>query len=176
MSVAEPKHWVFISYSHADRRAAMALRRRLMRFNLPARLLPLARTPPEASTQGRVFLDTHDLVKDGSDLPELLRTELARSQKVIVLCSPEAADPACNVNLELEAMARAGRMGDVIPILIAGTPGDPQSDRYCFPAMLRGLDGATEVNPASPDFRRDPQLKNTREWSNLLAGLLGIDR
>lgn len=176
MQPTEPRHWVFISYSHANRREALALRRRLQRFNLPARLAHLARTPPETSTQGRVFLDTHDLVKDGTDLPDLLRLELARAQKVIVLCSPEAADPSCNVNLELEAMARAGRMGDVIPILIAGTPGDPTSDAYCFPPMLRGLDGAGEVNPASPDFRKDPDLKDTREWSNLLAALLGIDR
>lgn len=175
------KYWIFISYAHQDAGIARLLKRKLERFKFSVRLQMQAKAPPASSTKGRIFLDQDDIVKDGRNLPDILRAEIALSQKMIVICSPSSAKAASHVNLEIEEFIKLGRRHDIHPVIAGGRAGDVGGDQDCFPAALREKTDEAGVligamNPLSPDFRKAQNLNNDQEWANLLSGILRVDR
>jgi len=161
-TAAAARFRAFVSYSHADAAAARRLQKRLETYRLPRRLAD--RVVPIGSAQGRVgpvFRDREDLPAS-ADLSEAVKDALARSQALIVLCSPEAARSRW-VAREIELFRALHPDRPVLAALVRGTP------EQSFPAQLR-RDG---TEPLAADFRRagdGPRLA----FLKVVAGILGI--
>lgn len=108
MSLGKFGYWIFISYAHQDYKLAQRLRRKLAGFKANSRVRICATDLLAAETNGRVFFESEDMVKNGKDLPTIIKSEMVRSQKIVVICSPSSADPDCHVNLELNEFIRLG--------------------------------------------------------------------
>lgn len=152
----------FVSYSHADTAAARRLQKRLETYRVPRRLA--GRVVPIGNAQGRVgsvFRDREDLPAS-ADLSESVKDALARSQALIVLCSPDAALSRW-VAREIELFRALHPDRPVLAALLRGAP------EQSFPPELR-KDGA---EPLAADFRRSgdgPRLALLK----VVAGILGI--
>ena len=170
--MAEPagtdvRYTAFLSYSHKDAAAAARLHRRLEAYRVPKRLVG-AETPrgPVPRRLWPIFRDREELPA-ASDLSETVRSALAESGALIILCSPSAAESLW-VAEEIETFRRLhpGR-----PILAAILGGDPPD---CFPKALRafGRDG-TWHEPLATDLRpgRDGRHLGLLK---LVAGITGL--
>jgi len=118
MNAVDFAYDAFLSYSHADGRAARRVQRYLERYRLPGGRARL-----------RIFRDDTDL-RAGS-LPSELEEALARSRALIVCCSPAAAD-ARWVDQEIETFRAQNAERPVLLLLIAG------SIENVVPPALRG--------------------------------------
>lgn len=79
----------FISYSHADKTYASKLHRRLETYRLPKRLRENAPALQSNGRLGKVFRDREDFAAS-EDLSESIKSAIAVSQALIVLCSPRS--------------------------------------------------------------------------------------
>ncbi|HWT13732.1 MAG TPA: toll/interleukin-1 receptor domain-containing protein [Allosphingosinicella sp.] len=164
---ADVRYTAFLSYSHKDAAAAGRLHRRLEAYRLPKRL---------AGSQGTrgvvpdrlwpIFRDREELPA-ATDLSETVREALARSNSLIVLCSPDAAQSLW-VAEEIETFRR---LHPDRPILAAILDGEPP---HCFPAALRafGRDG-TWHEPLATDLRRGRDGAHLG-LLKLVAGITGV--
>jgi tetratricopeptide (TPR) repeat protein len=153
----------FISYSHKDAGAARALHRRLEGYRIPKRLAGSegAHGPvPERLTP--IFRDREDLPAAG-DLSETVRAALARSDNLVVLCSPAAAASPW-VGREIEAFRALHPDRPVYAAIVAGEP------PACFPPAL--MAGAA-VEPLAADLRREGDGRRLG-FLKLVAGLAGV--
>lgn len=177
--MAEPvalKYRAFISYSHRDKKWCEWLHRSLEGFrigkDLVGRPTPVGKVPP---TLRPIFRDREDF-SAGHSLSEQSIAALEASQFLIVLCSPNAARSQY-VNEEIRYFKSLGRADRVLPLIIAGEPGDLVEE--CFPAAMRfnvGADGALtdeREEPIAADAKPQGDGK-TIALSKLVAGLLGI--
>ena len=179
MSAAEPvafKYRAFLSYSHRDTASAKWLHARLEGHRIDKDLIGRA-TPagPVPKTLRPVFRDREDF-SAGHSLTEQTLAALEASRFLVVLCSPEAARSEY-VNEEIRRFKALGRADRVIPVIIAGEPGDPEHE--CFPPALRfklAPDGSlTDVReePIAADAR--PQGDGREAAARkVVAGLLGV--
>lgn len=161
-SAAPARFRAFVSYSHADAAAARRLQRRLETYRVPRRLAD--RIAPIGTTQGRVgpvFRDREDLPAS-SDLSEAVKDALARSQALIVLCSPDAVRSHW-VAREIELFRAIHPDRPVLAALLRGSPDES------FPAEIRR--GGAE--PLAADFRRDGDGRRLA-FLKVVAGILGI--
>lgn len=152
----------FVSYSHADSRIARRLQKRLEAYRVPKRLA--GRVAPLGDGPGRVgpvFRDREDLPAS-ADLSEAVRTALADSQALIVLCSPEAARSIW-VAKEIRLFRTLHPDRPVLAALIGGSLEDS------LPAELR-QDGA---EPLAADFRRAGDGSKLA-FLKVVAGILRI--
>lgn len=163
-----PRYRAFISYSHVDGRFGRGLHRRLERYALPRRLA--GRVTARGEVPGRVapiFRDREELSASG-DLTAEVRAALARSECLIVVCSPDAAaSPWVAREVELFRSLHSDR-----PILAALAAGAPPE---AFPDCLRvpGADGVA-VEPLAADFR--PEGDGARlALLKLVAGIVGVE-
>jgi hypothetical protein len=171
------RYCAFISYSHADEQAAQWLHHALERYRLPRALVGSA-TPlgPVPRRLPPVFRDRDELTAS-SDLGDRLRSALAESSFLIVLCSPSAAHSKW-VNEEVLAFKRLHGEANILALIVAGEP-DGGSEDDCFPPALRvrlAPDGGLSQDPIEPlaadlrpgkDGRRLALLK-------LIGGLTGV--
>jgi TIR domain-containing protein len=159
---ASARFRAFVSYCHADAAFARRLQRRLETYRVPRRLAD--RIPPIGAAQGRVgpvFRDREDLPAS-ADLSEAVKDGLARSQALIVVCSPAAArSPWVAREIELFRALHPDR--PVLAALLRGTP------EAAFPAEI-GKDGA---EPLAADFRRAGDGRKLA-FLKVVAGILGI--
>ncbi len=111
----------FISYAHADAAVAARLQRRLESYRLPKHLAN-ARAAQDAATDrlGAIFRDRADLAA-AVDLSEAIRAALARSNALVVICSPEAKSSQW-VDAEIRLFRQ---LHPEAPVLAAITRGDP---------------------------------------------------
>lgn len=161
-SAATARFRAFVSYSHADAAAARRLQRRLETYRVPRRLAD--RVAPIGASQGRVgpvFRDREDLPAS-SDLSQAVKDALARSQALIVLCSPDAARSLW-VAREIELFRALHPDRPVLAALVRGTPDE------AFPAAIR--EGGAE--PLAADFRREGDGRRLA-FLKVVAGILGI--
>jgi hypothetical protein len=160
--VAPARFRAFVSYSHSDSAVARRLQRRLETYRVPRRLAE--RVVPIGASPGRigpVFRDREDLPAS-EDLSKAVKEALAKSQALIVLCSPAAARSLW-VAREIELFRALHPDRPILAALIEGTSED------AFPAQIR-KDGA---HPLAADFRREgdgPKLA----FLKVVAGILGI--
>lgn len=154
------KYFAFLSYSHADEKAAARLSRYLETFRVPVRL-----GGPEQKLPKRmrpIFRDRDEFAAS-ADLGAAINEALASSRSLIVLCSPAAAKSRW-VNAEIEMFRRIGDPTRMFAVLLEGEPAES------FPAAL--TEGGIE--PLAVDFR--PSAHDGRDaWLRLVAALLGID-
>ena len=163
----------FLSYSHDDASWARWLLRRLETYRVPARLVGTQGAHGVIGPRlGIVFRDREELPTAG-DLGATIRTALADSAALIVICSPAAARSRW-VNAEVEAF-HAGDRGDrVLCFVVAGVPGSHDPAQQCFPPALSQADAdGVAREPLAADARREGDGRE-RAFLKLVAGLLGV--
>jgi tetratricopeptide (TPR) repeat protein len=153
------RYWAFLSYSHADTKAADRLHRFLERFRLPDSLVgrdhPLGTIPKRLTP---IFRDRHELAASSS-LGREIEEALLASRYLIVLCSPAAAKSRW-VDQEIRDYKRLHGEDRVLAAIVAGEPFSEGEDE-CFPPALRhrvGRDGKLtrqKVEPVAADLRED---------------------
>jgi len=162
----------FLSYRAADARQAAWLHRKLEEYRVPRALVGsvgvYGRVPARL---GRVFRD-RDEARPAERIESALAEALARSEHLIVLCSPHAAAPGSWVPREI-ALFRERRPGGAIHAVI-GSGAPPE----CFPsALLTTTEDGQSAAPLAADLR---PLKDggadgeQRGLIRLIAGLLGV--
>src|SRR6476469_3582777 len=164
---ADIRYTAFLSYSHKDSAAAARLHRRLESYRVPNRLVgsETVRGPVPARLWP-IFRDREELPA-ATDLSETVRTALAQSGALIILCSPEAAGSLW-VAEEIDTFRK---LHPDRPILAAVLDGDPPD---CFPPALRafGQDG-TWHEPLATDLRPKADGKHLG-LLKLVAGITGL--
>lgn len=159
----------FISYSHADERQAAWLQRSLERYRVPGRLrrdrpgLPARLNP--------VFRDREELASS-ADLGDSIRSALARSEALVVVCSPAAAASRW-VNEEIRVFRELAPARTVLCLMVDGSPEPDAPDCAFPPALLRDEDGRLLPEPLAADPR--PAADGKRgALVKVAAGLLGV--
>lgn len=153
----------FISYSHRDEQIAKTLHKRLETYRLPRKLIG---SPSErGSIPARltpIFRDLDEL-SAADDLSVEIKSALARSEVLIILCSPRAKASKW-VNLEIEAFrALHGNSRPVLAALIEGEPTD------AFPPALT----SNGQEPVAADFRKSAPGGKRLALLKLIAGMAG---
>src|SRR5262245_29433959 len=176
------RYWAFISYAHADEKAASALHRALETYT-GHRRLPPAPTPTGEPIPPRiapVFRDRDELGASGK-LPGPLQEALEESRFLIVVCSRAAARSPW-VNTEIQHFKALGRSDRILAYIVDGEPWASRTgaaDDESFPQALRHVvssDGAiTDVlaEPLAADAR--PHADGPRNaLLKIIAGMLGV--
>ena len=170
------RYKAFLSYSHADKRAAEWLFRRIEAFRTPRQLVgangqwgaaPARLTP--------VFRDREEL-STAHALGEKLTEALLSSEFLIVLCSPAAARSRW-VNEEIKAFRAHHGPAKVLAVIAEGDPGAPVGEGLagCFPPALIApqVEGGRPQEPIAADLRGDGD-GDRLAFFKLAAGLLGV--
>lgn len=181
-TAAPPKYWAFVSYSHRDEAVARALQKRLETYRLPRTLVGRVTSQGPVPRQARpVFRDRDDL-HAGADLGAEVRSALATSRWLVVICSPDAARSPW-VEREIVEFKRLHGEHRVLALIAAGEPyASRQPGREaeeCFPNALRhaldadGEPRGTEQEPIAADLRVHADGPK-RAPLKLLAGMVGV--
>jgi tetratricopeptide (TPR) repeat protein len=167
----------FLSYSHRDKTWGQWLHRALESTRIDKDLVGReTRVGPVLRTLRPIFRDREDF-SAGHSLAEQTIAALEASKFLIVICSPHAAQSRY-VNEEIRRFKMLGSPERILPVIVAGEPGDPA--RECFPPALRckvGVDGeisAEREEPIAADAREQGDGKEIAR-QKVVAGLLGLD-
>lgn len=172
----------FLSYSHQDKAWADWLHKALETWRVPSRLV--GRTTAAGVITERlapIFRDNEELAS-ATDLGRAINEALARSETLIVICSPNSAKSRW-VNEEVLAFKRMGRDERILCLIVDGEPyasDKPGRDaQECFcPALRFTLDGSGKptgerTEPIAADARPGADSKATAKL-RLIAGMLGV--
>ena len=176
------KYWAFISYSHRDTRAAIALQRGLETYRLPSRLVGKRTAMGEVPAYVKPVFRDRDELEAGTDLRATVREALAHSRWLVVLCSPDSARSPW-VNREIVEFKKLHGEASVLACIASGEPFASRipgrETEECFPQALRytlAADGeptGEETEPVAADLR--PQGDGRRRaLLKLVAGMVGI--
>lgn len=159
---ASARYRAFISYSHADASFGRRLHRQLEGYSVPGRLVGRATARgPVPRRLAPIFRDREELPA-AHDLSAEVRSALAQSGALVVVCSPRAAASPW-VGREVALFRELHPDRPVLCALVEGEPAD------AFPEILR----AGGAEPLAADFRdgRDgPRLGLLK----LVAGIVGV--
>jgi len=170
------RYRAFLSYSHSDEALAGWLHRELERWRVPKDLIgrPTPKGPIPANLRP-IFRDRDDFA-GGASLREATVAALAESEFLAVLCSPAAAQ--CSyVKEEVRLFKSLGRADRVVPVIVAGEPGDAEQE--CFPDPVKyrlndeGQVSNEKAEPNAADMREKGDGR-TRVLAKVVAGLLGV--
>ena len=165
------KYFAFISYSSKDARWGFRLQRKLESFRLSATICQ--RTGLGRKPMNPVFFAPSD-IQPGS-LSDELKSRLASSKNLIVLCSPNSARSQW-VGREIEYFHSLGREKDIFFFIVDGAPASGNAETDCFNPILQRL-GIPE--PLAPNIRernyRLPWLNRERAYIQLISKLLGVE-
>lgn len=171
---APGRYAAFISYSHADMKFARWLHKALENYRVPTALVGTDGDRGPVPARLRPVFRDEDELAGAAELGPKLQGALARSDALVVLCSPASARSVW-VDKEIRSFKALNPDAPVFGVIVAGRPGDP--DAECFPApLLFGLDAAGELDRSQPLEPLAPDLqKNDRNVVKLklIAGLLG---
>jgi tetratricopeptide (TPR) repeat protein len=170
---AEFTYEAFISYSHADEAWARWLHRAVETYRLPKRVIAQRDDVPARLTP--LFRDRDEL-PTAVDLGQKIEAALRASRRMIVICSPSAAQSRW-VNEEIRRFKALGRAEQIYAVIVDGEPNavDRGYDATveCFPNELRVSSDAVKQEHIAADVRshadgrRNAQLK-------LIAGMIGV--
>ena len=135
--MAEPaafKYRAFISYSHADTAQAKRLHRALESFRIDKDLAGRETATGAIPKALRPIFRDRDEFTAGHVLSDQTQAALDASQALIVICSPASAKSRY-VNEEIRLFKSRHAERPVIPLIVAGKPGD--SELECFPPALK---------------------------------------
>ncbi|MFO1401070.1 MAG: toll/interleukin-1 receptor domain-containing protein [Steroidobacteraceae bacterium] len=168
------RYAAFISYSHHDRRWARWLHRAIETYRVPAALQPAPGRDGRAAPLRPIFLDREEL-SSSADLGAAVRTALAGSDWLIVVCSPEAARSRW-VNEEVRQFITLHGVARVLCCVVAGDPAAPAGDpSACFPSAVYSptdvAGGAPE--PLAADLRAGADERRLG-LLKLIAGMLRL--
>jgi WD40 repeat protein len=157
------KNFAFISYSHADKKAAEELQKVLDEFQLSDALKEKYPNRPEVLRE--IFRDDTGLPA-GSNLTKEIQKQLEQSNYLIVICSPNAAKSEW-VNKEIDYFKTHRDSTHIIPFIIDGVANAKNAnDQECFPTALKSLE-ARGANISTFSFER--------AVIEVIAGALEID-
>jgi tetratricopeptide (TPR) repeat protein len=176
------RYYAFLSYSHRDKDLAEWLHRELEKFRVPKALAgKLTANGVVPRRLVPIFRDQHDLAATG-DLGGEIKSALAASQFLVVLCSPTAAVSRWT-NAEIEWFKHAHSEACVLAAVVAGEPYASdmpgREEEECFPPALRykydrrGHRTAKRAEPLAADFRENGEGKRLA-FLKLVAGMLGV--
>ena len=151
----------FISYSHRDAKWAAWLQRALERYRLPVQV---AREANLDRRIGAVFRDREELTA-GANLGEHLLDALARSDALIVICSPNAIRSQW-VGAEIEHFKSLGKAHRIFCLLVDG-------GAEAFPEPLLTDTEGNALEPLAADPRDHADGKRLARLK-LIAGLLDL--
>lgn len=178
----QTRYYAFLSYSHKDHELADWLHTELESFRVPSSMagrLTANGVIPKRLTP--IFRDRHELAAAG-DLGAEIRSALAASQYLIVLCSPDAAVSHWT-NAEIDAFKRTRPDGCVLAAIAGGepfasdVPGREKDE--CLPPALRhrydrrGRPTAKRAEPLAADLRETGDGRRLG-FLKLVAGMLGV--
>lgn len=165
------RYKAFISYSHKQEAWARWLQHALERYRVPSRLVGEDGAFGSIPSRLRpIFRDREDL-SSSADLSLRIREELARSETLIVICSPDAAASRW-VNEEILHFEKLGRGDRILCLIVDGDP-HASGQENCFPkAVLKFADGSRH-EPLAADARRYADGKRLA-FLKIVAGILGI--
>jgi hypothetical protein len=156
------RYAAFLSYSHKDAAAARALHRRLESYRIPRRLVGReGERGPIPARLTPIFRDREELPAAG-DLSERVRTALAVSDALVILCSPAAAASQW-VAKEIDTFRTLHPDRPIIAAILDGEPAD------AFPLNL----AAGGIEPLAADLRPGGDGKRLG-LLKLVAGLSGV--
>ena len=173
------RYTAFISYSHADQKAAAWLHKAIESYKIPKDLQGTpGRDGPIPKSLFPVFRDRDEL-SSSPDLSEAIHNGLNASAYLIVLCSPAAAKSRW-VNQEIIEFIKLGRADRIHALIVEGDPDLSAADGGSFPPALHsklGADGEVVSDPSrevlAADLRPDSDGKDEAKLK-LIAGLLGV--
>ena len=177
--MAEPaafKYRAFISYSHADTAQAKRLHRALESFRIDKDLAGRETATGAIPKALRPIFRDRDEFTAGHVLSDQTQAALDASQALIVICSPASAKSRY-VNEEIRLFKSRHAERPVIPLIVAGKPGD--SELECFPPALKfKLDADGQITDESvellaADVREEGDGKSLA-LAKIIAGLLGV--
>ena len=128
------KYRAFISYSHADTSWAKWLHRALENLRIDKDLVGRATATGTIPISLRPIFRDRDDFTAGHTLTDQTLAALDGSAALIVICSPQAAKSQY-VNEEIRLYKSRHKERPVIPLIVAGRPGDPELE--CFPPALK---------------------------------------
>ncbi len=156
----EREYRAFISYAHADMAHAKWLHKALETYSVPRRLRRSHPGLPRGL--GPIFMDTVEL-SAAPDLGERVTQALAKSDYLIVLCSPDAAASKW-VNLEVENFLSFAARERVICVSV-----EENTSGIGFPPpLLRSGADDTFVEPLAIGLLPNRRQAVTKVASNLL--------
>lgn len=158
----------FISYSHSDEHIAAWLQRKLEGYRVPRRLR--AERPTLPARLNPIFRDREELAS-GEDLGEEIRSALARSEALLVICSPAAAASRW-VNEEIRTFREQSPGRPVLCLIVSGSP-TPGDDCAFPPALLQSAAGEPLAEPLAADIRDSADGKRGA-LLKIIAGLLDV--
>jgi hypothetical protein len=161
---SQRRYWAFISYSHRDRSHADWLHHALETFRIPSRIAE--DLPPEVPARNRlspVFMDRVEL-SPTHDMNDALRSALADSRWLIVICSP-AAVASAKVAEEVAFFRERFGIERILALVVAGRPNavarGQSAEEECLPVGLRSAEhgGTAPSEPLAADARGDRGAK-----------------
>lgn len=180
--IAVRRYWAFLSYSHRDRQLAEWLHRALEDYRVPSALVGRG-TPagPVGRHLAPVFRDREELAA-AADLSAEIRTALAASGFLIVLCSPAAARSRW-IEAEIVTFKQLHPDGRILAAILDGEPFASERPgaeaEECFPPSLRqrfdadGRPTGERTEPIAADFRAGGDGRQLG-LMKLIAGMLGV--
>jgi tetratricopeptide (TPR) repeat protein len=162
------RYKAFISYSHHDRKIAEWLHRALETYRAP-RKVAKADDGDAPRDLRPIFRDKAELAAS-SDLNEVIRGALDRSDTLILLCSPTAAQSRW-VNEEAAYFLKGRDHGSVICVITPATPERAPLTDVLPPALLAALPEGVE--PLAVDLREDADGKRLARLK-IAARLLNV--
>lgn len=142
------RYKAFISYSHRDRKAAEWLHRALETYRAP-RALTKGRSGVSGGALRPIFRDREEL-SVSSNLSEVIKDALDRSDALIVLCSPFSA-ASFWVDQEVAHVIDRGDRDHILCVITPDTPADATLAAVLPPALLAALPEGVE--PLAVDLR-----------------------
>ena len=182
--VADGSHhyFAFLSYSHRDQAMADWLHQALERFVVPSHLV--GRITDHGAVPKRltpIFRDLNELPAS-DDLGGEIRSAIAASRFLVVICSPAAARSRWT-NAEIEAFKRARPEGCIFAVIIDGEPFASdlagREEEECLPQALRykydrrGRPTSHKAEPLAADLRGTGEVRRLG-FLKLVAGMLGL--
>lgn len=125
---------------------------------IPARLNP-------------VFRDREDL-SSAADLTSQIKGELARSESLVVICSPAAAASPW-VGEEIRYFRQLGKSDRILALIVDGDPQASDPNEVCFPAAILEAENGDSKEPLAADVRKYADGKRLA-LLKIVAGMLGI--
>jgi eukaryotic-like serine/threonine-protein kinase len=175
-------YFAFLSYSHRDQAIADWLHQALERFVVPSHLV--GRITDHGAVPKRltpIFRDLNELPASG-DLGGEIRSAIAASRFLVVICSPAAARSRWT-NAEIEAFKRVRPEGCIFAVIVDGEPFASdllgREEEECLPQALRykydrrGRPTTHKAEPLAADLRGTGEVRRLG-FLKLVAGMLGL--
>ena len=139
------KNAAFISYSRKDAKVAEWFHKDMEHIRIPRKLPIPEGSEPLKRRIGRLFRDESDLPVWSSSFTEDIKTALAESEFLIVLCSPNSAHPGPDgehfVDWEIKEFVNQHGLEyarlHIVPVIIEGDIKSVDPQTACVPPALR---------------------------------------